>query len=291
MIHRCPHCRVQVDRNQKNCPTCRRLMIRRCTACAEDISVLASLCKYCGEAVEPIRGPIPVAAPPPPAPAPEIEFVDEVRSVRWENPASGGRLARWWTTWGSSMAGPGDFWRKMPLEGGHRRPISYAWYPVAQLLTVLLPFVLLGTAMACDTWFTNIRVHETIWAGAIYLLLYPLTYVAVALGTWITAIFWHVPLKILGGKGNFEGTVRTVAYNSGAQIWHLVPVAGTIVAFVMGTVLNYHAFRNVHSLSKGRAAFAAILPILLGVLLVGGLIALAASGCIDADRCVRIHHW
>jgi hypothetical protein len=262
-------------------------MIRRCSACAEDISVLASLCKYCGEAVEPARELIAAAPPPvPAAPPPDVQFVDEVRSVAWENPTAGGRLKRWWSTWGSSMAGPGEFWRRMPLEGGHRRPLSYAWYPIAQLLTVLMPFVLLGTALACDSWLANIRVHETIWTAAIFLLLYPLTYVFTALATWITAIAWHVPLKILGAKGNFEGTVRAVAYNSGAQIWHLIPVAGSIVAVVMGTVLNYHAFRNVHSMSKGRAAFAAALPLVMAVLLVGGLVALAASGCLDGPTCI-----
>lgn len=275
MILHCPHCHVKVDRDQKHCATCRRVMIRRCPACAEDISVLAALCKYCGESVVPaavtalVPASIPVPAAPPP-PKPEIEFVGDVRSVAWEDPKAGGRMRRWWTTWGS-LTRPAEFWQRAPLEGGHCKPISFAWFPVAQVLTLLLPFVFVGTALACPM---HPSISEKVAFGGFYLLLYPLTYVAVALGTWIKALAWHVPLKILGGSGGFQGTVRTVAYNSGAQMWHLVPILGTVVAIVLGTALNYHAFQNVHGMGKFRAGLAASLPFLL----VGAVLAALVAG-------------
>ena len=277
MILHCPHCRVKVAKDQKNCATCKRLMIRRCPACAEDISVLAALCKYCGESVAPVTAapilptvaPAQVAPPPiPAAPRPEIEFVGDVRTIAWEDPSRGGRFRRWWSTWAALMS-PAEFWRKAPLEGGHCKPISFAWFPVAQLLTLALPLVFAATAMACPE---SPSIAAKVAFGGFFLLLYPLSYVGVALGTWITAAFWHVPLRLLGGKGTYEGTVRTVAYNSGVHVWHLVPGLGTVVAMIIGTFLNYHAFRAVHGLGKYRAAFVAALPWIFSALALAAIV-------------------
>jgi hypothetical protein len=286
MILHCPHCRVKVARDQKHCVTCRRLMIRRCPACAEDISVLAALCKYCGESVVPVPS-APLAAPetiapaeiaPPPVPAaprPEVEFLGDVRHVAWEDRAAGGKLKRWWKTWAALMS-PAEFWRRAPVEGGHCKPISFAWFPVAQILTIALPFLFVGAAVANEMAgcpVSEFKIGQGLAFAAIAVLLYPVTYVGVALATWMKAAFWHVPLKVLGGKGTYEGTVRTVAYNSGVHVWHLVPVLGSVVAFVLGTFLNYHAFRNVHALGKGRAALAAALPWIAAAAVVAALLA------------------
>ena len=295
MILHCPHCRVSVTRDQKHCLTCRRLMIRRCPACAEDISVLAALCKYCGESVAPAPdahlAPLPtiapaVVAPPPPpaAPGPEIEFVGDVRHVAWEDRSSGGRLKRWWSTWGALM-NPAEFWRHAPVEGGHCKPISFAWFPVAQLLTLAMPFVIVGTALACPV--SGSIAEKAVFLGS-YVLLYPLTYVGVALSTWISAGLWHLPLKVLGAKGTYEGTVRTVAYNSGVHVWHLVPVLGTVVAFVLWTFLNYHAFRNVHSMGKFRAVLAVALPWILAAAGVAAVVALCHCNLMNFDpNCIK----
>ena len=286
MILHCPHCRVKVGRDQKHCQTCKRVMIRRCPACAEDISVLAALCKYCGESVAPSHldavAPLPTIAPAavaPPAPAPEIEFVGDVRHVAWEDRAAGGRLKRWWSTW-STLMNPAEFWRHAPVEGGHCKPISFAWFPVAQLLTLALPFVVVGTAAACP--FSGSVGEKALFLGG-YLALYPLTYIAVALSTWISAGLWHIPLKVLGAKGTYQGTVRTVAYNSGVHVWHLVPVLGSVVALVLWTFLNYHAFRNVHSMGKVRAGLATALPWIVGAAGVAAAVVLCHSGAINPE--------
>ena len=297
MILHCPHCRVKVARDQKHCLTCRRLMIRRCTACAEDISVLAALCKYCGESVTPVSGaplapPLPTIAPAaveiprvPAAPAPEVQFLGDVRHLAWEDRASGGRLKRWWSTWASLM-NPAEFWRHAPVEGGHCKPISFAWFPVAQVLTLALPFVFVGSALACP--ISPTVAQKVIVFSAFYLALYPLTYVGVALSTWISALAWHVPLKILGGKGSYEGTVRTVAYNSGVHVWHLVPVLGSVVAFVLWTFLNYHAFRNVHSMGKFRAGLAAAMPWILATAAIAAVIILGECNMFEVEPRVRM---
>src|SRR5262245_5749905 len=150
MILHCPHCRVKVARDQKHCVTCKRVMIRRCPACAEDISVLAALCKYCGESVVPVRAetvaPAIVAPFPPPAPKPDVEFVGEVRHLAWEDGRAGCSVRKWWSTWAGLMS-PAEFWKRAPVEGGHGRPISFAWMPIAQVLTVGLAVGLVGATV------------------------------------------------------------------------------------------------------------------------------------------------
>lgn len=52
MIFHCPFCGIKVKPADADCPTCRRGMLRRCPHCAEDVSIEATLCKYCGEGLE-----------------------------------------------------------------------------------------------------------------------------------------------------------------------------------------------------------------------------------------------
>lgn len=247
-------------------------MIRRCPTCAEDISVRAALCKYCGEPVPPE-----LQAPVRPAPAkPDIVFVDERPYVRWEDAAIRGVFRRWWSTWAETIFHPARFWKRAPVEGGHLKPITFAWFQAAQMLMVALPFLILAGA-ACAS------CGEGRWAGlaalgGFYLMLYPLSFAVVALGAYATAILWHVPLKLLGGRGRFQATFRTVAYNSGADLLWLIPLAGAVLAPVMKTILNYQAFRAAHGMSSGRALFAALLPCLLGALVLVAIVVASAAG-------------
>jgi hypothetical protein len=249
------------------------------------------MCKYCGESVDPVvdegtrlipvakpapapsPAAAPAAAPAPAAPAPDIEFLGETRSVAWEDPARRGTLGRWWSTWTSSQFSPSAFWARLPAEGGHRKPISYAWLFSAQMLVFLAPFAaLLGTLVA-------VAGDAPVWAypagAAAYLALFPLTYVLVVLGSYLGAALWHLPLRLLGARGGFEATLRTVAYNSGAGVWGLVPFFGGMINIVMSTVGYYHGFRSLHGLSSKRAAFAALLPVIVTFACVALIVAAA----------------
>jgi len=290
MIFACPFCQTKVGKTENVCHKCNATMTRHCPYCAESISVLANLCKYCGEAVEPTSSPTPVPRPAPtPAPAvepvalqmreaPEVEFVDEVRYCAWEDRSKKGSFGRWWSTWASSQFSMSNFWSHLPAEGGHARPHRYAWYMVAQLLTLALPFVAIGgVVLGIDQ---NAPAYAYPLGAAAYLALYPLTFVAVALSNYVRAGLWHLPLKLLGAKGDYETTLRAVAYNSGACAWGILPGVGGIMKAVMGTLGYYHAFRGLHGMSKGRAVFAALIPLMLAAGAIVTLIALAATGAI-----------
>ena len=67
-----------------------------------------------------------------------------------------------------------------------------------------------------------------------------------------------------------------MGYGSGAAAWLLIPFAGAVMAPLMKMALYYHGFREMHGLSRARAAFAVMVPLLI----VGGVAAWALlSGC------------
>lgn len=292
MILSCPHCQTAVDKHQRTCLTCHKVMIRVCPGCAEDVSVLAVICKYCGEKLPPqsVRHEAVRPSPSPkvfvqPVAKPDIEFTSDVKYVRWEDPAVRGVFRRWWSTWASSVFHPAAFWRRTPAEGGWLKPVTYAWFQVAQFLALLLPFiVMVGVAhAACPS--SHISWKEPAAVGLGYLALFPISFAAVALSMGLQALVWHVPLFLLGAKGGLQGTWRIVNYNSGVGMIGLFPVAGTLLALVLQPIMNYHGFRNVHRMSKGRAMFAAALPFLFVLGVIAALILGGTCGMINMRGC------
>ncbi len=197
MIISCPFCYQRVgQRAAVDCPACSRRMVRPCPYCAEDISVLASACKYCGEGVEPqpvqpqpMRKPEPAAIPDieiveERVERPDIEFVDEKRSVPppvsapdcvpWEDPSRGGRLSRWWSTWAASMFDMEAFWKR-PAAKGPMAAVHYSWFLCVKVLLLALPFVaLINVAAVAD----NATADELIVFNLGYLALFPLSWLA-----------------------------------------------------------------------------------------------------------------
>lgn len=293
MILSCPHCQSAVEKHQRTCLTCHKVMIRVCPGCAEDVSVLAVICKYCGERLpaQSVRHEAVRPSPTPKVyvqavPKADIEFTSDVKYVRWEDPAARGVFRRWWSTWASSVFSPAAFWRQTPAEGGWLKPLTYSWFQVAQLLALLLPFVVMvGVAHAACPEFSSSDAAWTRSAalGVAYLALFPASFGILGVAMFFKTLLWHVPLWLLGAKGGVQGTWRVVNYNSGVGMLGLFPVAGTLLALILSPIMNYHGFRNVHRMSKGRAMLAAALPYLF----VGGVIAALILGgaCTAVNAC------
>ncbi len=253
MILSCPFCGVRARPADRDCPHCGRRMARACSNCAEEIAADAPVCKYCGNESEP--------APLRPA-RPEVEFLEEpvVHRCAWED-ASRGFLRRWWGTWAESNFSPRRFFRAMPPSGGHRWPVGFAFGLTAQFL-VVATLAAAGIAAGAALAGHPLERHVMTWGAVILVGLIPAGFLAVTLGLYATAIFWHILAKLLGGKEGFEATLRIVGYSSGTQVWGLIPFLGLLQP-VLQAVLLYHGFRQVHGMSKGRALAAVLLPMLI----------------------------
>lgn len=263
MILKCPFCQTSVKPGDRTCPACTQAMVKHCVNCSEEISIRAAACKYCGSEFEPQETPA----------RPEIEFLEPApaASIAWEGPKRG-FFTRWWGTWADSTFHPIEFARRMPRTGGYSKPIAYAYGFFLQglLIAVVLAALIGGVATLAGA---DIRYQHTAIAVGVVLALFPLGYLAIAAGSFVAAAFWHLLVKILGGKGSYQGTFRIVAYSAGAQVWGLVPYIGGILQYVAQAILYYHGFRQVHGLSSTRAWIAILVPV---ILFVAGMIALFA---------------
>jgi hypothetical protein len=262
MILHCPHCGLKVAPSAKDCPSCSRRMIRECPACAETIAVDSAACKYCGEHVTPVLARAPERPAARPA-APDVQFLEEpvTHGCSWENTQKG-IVRRWWGTFFSANFRPGRFFRAMPQAGGHRWPVGFAYGIVVQFLFVLTLLLVAGNTYVAtqDAWLG--RVLPWLTAGGL-LAAIPVTFLGVTGLLYGASLLWHVLLKVLGGKGAFQGTLRVVSYSTSALGWLLLPGLGLVLTPLMWSVQHYHGFRQVHGLGRVRAFFAAIFPFLL----------------------------
>ncbi len=289
MIFHCPHCGLKAAPGRSDCQGCRRPMARPCPACAEQVAVTATACKYCGEEIAPLRE---VAKKPAPA-AEEVRFLEApVLSTpcAWEDRKKG-LLRRWWGTWAQSNFSPKSFFRGLKADGGHRWPVGFAFGLTAQLL-VLLVIALIAGAGVLEIYGLDLKpvaqkiteegvptsardLHHAIrWTpAAVAAVGIPAAFLGMTVLLYASSLLWHVLLKLLGGKGTFQSTLRVVGYASGTSAWLLVPIAGAFLAPLLKLVLYYHGFREQHGLSRFKAAFALLVPLLL----IGGAVAWAVA--------------
>jgi hypothetical protein len=267
MIFHCPHCHVKAKAGASDCANCGRRMTRPCPSCSETVSATAPACKYCGEELAALR----VAAP-----RPDVVFLDEpaAPAVPWED-TKRGVVGRWWATWAAASFSPSAFFRGMAKGGGHQWPVGFAFGLIAQGIVLAgLALLAVGGVTAAAGSETAVRIH---WKNValLYVAAIPVLFVAGTAALYGMSFLWHVLLKLLGAKGGFGTTLRIVGYSSAADGWLLIPWLGLLLAPLFRTAMHYHGFRQAHGLGRFRAAFAALLPMLL----IGGLVACGlASG-------------
>ncbi|HEX7901396.1 MAG TPA: YIP1 family protein [Planctomycetota bacterium] len=296
MIFHCPHCGLKAASGKSDCGGCGRPMARSCPACAEQVAVTATACKYCGEEISPLREAARARTPA----AEDIRFLEAPvvsPACAWED-RSKGLLRRWWGTWGQSNFAPKAFFRGLKPDGGHAWPVGFAFGLTAQFLALLVLAMIAGVGLL-EVYGVDFKplarqmteqgvptsapelAKAVRWSpAAVAAVGIPTAFLGVTLALYVSSFLWHGLLKLLGGRGTFQSTLRVVGYGSGAAAWLLIPFAGAVMAPLMNMALYYHGFREMHGLSRFRAAFAVLLP----VLVVGGLAAwalLSGHGCCD----------
>lgn len=302
MIFHCPHCGVKAAPGKTACGSCGRAMARACPSCAEQIAVTSTACKYCGEDLSPLRE---VAKK---APAPEVRFLEEPvisPACAWED-RSKGLLRRWWGTWAQSNFSPKAFFRGLKADGGHRWPVGFAFGLTAQALALFVLVLVAGVGLlefygidlkpaarriseeGISTTGAQLRQAARWTPAAVAAVGIPAAFLATTLLLYVQSLLWHVLLKVLGGRGSFQQTLRVVGYGSGAAAWLLIPFAGALLAPLMKLSMYYHGFREQHGLSRFRAILALSVPLLL----LGGAVAWAFSqGCFACCPLEQIRHY
>jgi hypothetical protein len=85
---------------------------------------------------------------------------------------------------------------------------------------------------------------------------------------WSGILYLFVMLLVKPSNAGYEATFRVVSYSSVVQLVSWIPVVGTIVAFVWGTILSILGIREAHSTTTKNAMLVVLIPTGLILLLV-----------------------
>ncbi|MDD3873142.1 MAG: YIP1 family protein [Methanosarcina sp.] len=191
-------------------------------------------------------------------------------------------------TWKEVMQRPSDFFREMPKTGGYTDPLTFAAisFIIYALLTALLT-VLFGRVMYMDDGMYggmyggmyNGMYGEARGFGFFTILMTVIiTPIAGIISLFIEAAILYIIYKVLGGTGNYEGTVRFICYATAVVVLSWVPILGWIFG-IYGIYLYIVGGMYVHNVSMTRSAIAVLLPALLVflfmVVFIAGLFALS----------------
>ena len=204
--------------------------------------------------------------PPPPAPSP----------IPWEDPGRVGFVDRFVETVKLLATAPAEAFARMPTAGGIGQPLFFAivvgWigiavYSVWMLLLggMSLPFldqVDLGAAGAMFGLSSGLMV--------VFLVLAPLL---IVVGVFIQAAILHLMLMLVGGANQgFEATARVCSYAQASQLAQIIPFCGGLLSAIWSVVLLIVGLSTAHGITRGKAALAVVLPVVVCCVAFGAMI-------------------
>jgi len=176
-------------------------------------------------------------------------------------------------TWKEVMQRPSDFYRRMPKTGGYADPLTFAAisFIIYALLTALLTALLGRGMMGGMMGGMYDGMYNGMYGGArefgFFAILSTVVFTPIAgiISLFIEAAILYVIYKVLGGTGNYEGTVRFISYATAVLVLSWIPIIGWIVG-IYGIYLYIIGGMHVHNVSMTRSAIAVLLPVLLVIL-------------------------
>lgn len=174
--------------------------------------------------------------------------------------------------------------RKMSLTTGLWTPLSFAMSGFAIYFGVVMAFYLFGFLFGMAGVVDSSQSAETsaraagFVVGAIIgaVISYAVGLGLSLVGCFIGAGISHLCLLMVGGANrDYTATLRVVCYCNGANwAFGAIPFAG-IVTIVTGPLSMINGLSAVHGISKGKAALAVFLPI---ILVCGGFFLICCGG-------------
>ncbi len=210
-----------------------------------------------------------------------------VPPIPWEDPARPEFFDRFVATIRLLATTPGEAYRRMPAAGGIGRPLLFSiivgWIGIA----ISAVWMLLFGGM----WLPFLDHSQLGGAGAAFglsswmtIMMMVAAPILVLIGVFIQAAILHLMLMLTGGANkNFEATTRVCSYAYTAQLAQILPFCGGIVATVWSLILLIIGLATTHGITRGKAAVAVILPLVLccaftaALLFMGVLAGVAAS--------------
>jgi hypothetical protein len=269
------------------CPRCQSPLpdpeARFCTSCGAPLRE--------GEASPPSPPGEPESLAPPTEPPPGP--AGEERSTPWERRAEIGLGAAFLETTRAVVTRPQEFFRKMPLAGGLGGPLFYAVIAgyVGLLAAALYDYVfrsIMGTSLerfGRSSEFEKLMPMVPTWLGlVVQVVLGP---VLVALFLFVFAAITHLMLMLLGGaQGDFEATFRVAAYARATHLLQIalgiIPCCGAIAVMVYEIVVATIGLAEVHRVTRGKAAAAILLPLLIFLCCITTLVGVMMWGALSA---------
>jgi hypothetical protein len=280
-MYECPHCQAPLPDPEA----------RFCTACGAALTPAPA--PAAPPRAERDSEPLPVIALPPPPAFEEPTPREEPRRTPWERRATIGLGAALVDTTKQVLTGPAAFFRSMPVTGGLGGPLLYAVIVgyVGLLAAALYDFVfrtVMGSSF--ERFGRNAEMERLLpmvpsWVGlAVQIVLGP---ALVALFLFIFAGVTHIVLTLLGGATrDFEATFRVAAYARATHLLQIVlgiiPVCGAVLVLVVEIVVTTIGLSEVHGVSRGKAAAAILLPILIFCCCVGLMAGVVMWGAMRA---------
>lgn len=81
----------------------------------------------------------------------------------------------------------------------------------------------------------------------------------------ITPLALHLGARLAGAEASLLKSFQVYAWSTGTLLFNLVPVVGGPIAVAMQIFAQFAGLRVVHQLTRGRAALACALPVLLAM--------------------------
>lgn len=221
------------------------------------------------------------ATPPPAAP------ITQLAPIPWEDPTRTGFFDRFVETVKLLATAPAEAFARMPTVGGIGKPITFAiivgWIGIG----VSSVWMLLFGGM----WIPFMDKSQLGEAGAMfgvsagfYVVLIVLAPIFVIIGVFIYAAILHLMLMLVGGANSgFEATTRVCSYAYAAQLAQIVPFCGGLLSAVWMIILLIVGISTAHGITRGKAAIAVFLPVVLccafmmALIFMGVLAGVAAS--------------
>ncbi len=248
---------------------------------------------------------VPPPPPPPPPgaiPPPPGGFAQVLSPLPWEDRPRIGFADALVDTIKLFATRPGEAWSRTREKGDIGQPILFAicvgWIGIAFNSV----YGLLFGPVSGQVWLRFLPLHlrdqigpmmgrmlgVTVGVTLFKIILAPLF---VLIGLFIMSAILHVCFLIVGALSNstagFEGTIRIVGYSWVAQLAHIVPLFGGLLALVATLILSVMGAQALHRSSQGKAIFGVLLPLILccGCVIVGLIIGGAAfRGALSRTR-------